>query len=44
MFPTIYKEFSDTLKGDILKVRARVEKRMSKYQLSIVKVEMLSLL
>jgi DNA polymerase-3 subunit alpha len=44
MFPTVYKEFSDTLNSDILKVRARVEKRMSKYQLSIVKVEMLSLL
>jgi DNA polymerase-3 subunit alpha len=44
MFPSIYKEAANINKNDIIKVRARVEKRMSRYQLSVVKVEMLSLL
>ena len=42
MFPNIYKENLNVDKGNILKVKARVEKRMSRYQLSVVRVEILS--
>jgi DNA polymerase-3 subunit alpha len=42
MFPNVYKDNQNISRGDILKVKARVEKRMSRYQLAVVKVEILS--
>ncbi|MDD4298389.1 MAG: DNA polymerase III subunit alpha [Bacilli bacterium] len=42
MFPNVYKNSPTISKGSVLKVRGRVEKRMSKYQLSAIKVEILS--
>lgn len=42
LFPNIYKEYFNIDEGVILKVKARVEKRMSRYQLSVVKVEILT--
>lgn len=42
VFPNIYKNCSNISKGNILKVRARVEKRMSRYQLTVIKVEILA--
>ena len=42
MFSKTYKEYSKIEVGNILKVKARVEKRMSRYQLSVLKVEILS--
>lgn len=42
LFPNTYKIYSNIDKDDILKVKARVEKRMSTYQLSVIKMEDIS--
>jgi DNA polymerase-3 subunit alpha len=42
MFPNIYKDNQNISFGDIIKAKVRVEKRLSKYQLSIITVEILS--
>ena len=39
LFPNTYKIYPNIKKGDVLRVKARVEKRMSTYQLSVIKVE-----
>ncbi len=42
LFPSVYKESDVIHKGAVLKAKVRVEKRMSRYQLSASKVEILS--
>jgi DNA polymerase-3 subunit alpha len=42
LFPAIYKDNLNLDRGSVIKAKARVEKRMSKYQLSVIKVEILS--
>lgn len=39
LFPDQYKKYNNLAKGDIIKVNAKVEKRMSEYQLIVNKVE-----
>ena len=39
MFPSIYKENSGLVKGDVVLVRGRVEKRLDKYQIIIQKIK-----
>ncbi len=41
LFPKVYDTYKDIKKGDVLTVRGKVEKRMSRYQLIISKVEKL---
>ena len=38
LFPKVYNEYSDIQKGDLLKVRGRVEKRLNQYQIIVEKV------
>lgn len=38
LFPKAYNEYSDIQKGDLLKVRGRVEKRLNQYQIIVEKV------
>ncbi|MFA5408970.1 MAG: DNA polymerase III subunit alpha, partial [Bacilli bacterium] len=42
MFPIIYRENMGIEKGNIIQAKVRVEKRMSRYQLSVMKVEILA--
>lgn len=42
MFPSIYKDNLLIDKGNVIKAKARVEKRMANYQLSVIKIEILS--
>lgn len=42
MFPDVYKKYDNILEGHILKAKVRVEKRMSRYQLAIITVEILT--
>ena len=39
IFPNMYKEYAGLKKGDVIKVRAKVEKRMGDYQLIANKLE-----
>lgn len=38
LFPKVYNEYNDIQKGDLLKVRGRVEKRLNQYQIIVEKV------
>lgn len=42
MFPKIYQDNLNIDRGMVIKAKARVEKRLSKYQLSIISIEILS--
>lgn len=41
LFPKIYKEYSSIQKGDLLKIRGTVEKRLNQYQIVVEKVKYL---
>ena len=38
LFPKIYKDYSDIKKGDLLKVRGTVEKRLNQFQIIVEKI------
>ena len=38
LFPKVYKEYSDIKKGDLLKVRGTVEKRLNQLQIVVEKI------
>ena len=39
LFPKLYKEYNNIQKGDLLKVRGNVEKRLNQYQIIIEKIK-----
>ena len=41
LFPKVYNEYSNIQKGDLLKVRGTVEKRLNQYQIVVEKIKYL---
>ena len=41
LFPKIYIEFQEIEKGDLLKIRGHVEKRLDEYQIIVEKIKRL---